>query len=120
MMRTSLLIVLVAAAILAGSTTAWAEGAGEVIEPGPEDTPPETPVPAPTPPKSVEKLPLVIDEPGFKATAVFPEQPVPKFDQDTRPAEAIKPQPKKLQFAKEEGVDDDETPDPAIDPAAAK
>ena len=32
-----------------------------------------------------ERLPLEIDEPGFKAKAVFPEQPVPKYDQEGRP-----------------------------------
>jgi tetratricopeptide (TPR) repeat protein len=112
-MRHGLHWVVVTLALSALAPVACAEGAGEIVEPEPSEVPlpPEVePSTAPRAPevRSAEKLPHVVDEPGFKATAVFPEQPVPKFDQDHRPAEAVKPPKQKLHLAKEEGVDDEE------------
>jgi tetratricopeptide (TPR) repeat protein len=107
---------LVLALALAGCWRfALAEDASEVIEP---DLAPAAPIePSATPSEakpavqqSLDKRTQTIDEPGFKATVTYPEQPVPKFDQNTRPDEAVKPPKKKtLQLAKEEGVDDAES-----------
>ena len=101
----------VGAVVLLSLPRAWAEAPAEVLEPDEQEPKKEEPKPAPskTPeqenPPRVEKLPLVIDDPGFKAKAVFPEVPVPKFDQSTRPGEEAKAKRKEWSMPQEEGVD---------------
>ncbi|HYG78042.1 MAG TPA: tetratricopeptide repeat protein [Planctomycetota bacterium] len=60
--------------------TACATARAELIEDEPIRPKPRLDAERPT--KPVERLPLVIDEPDFKATVVFPEQPAPNFDTD--------------------------------------
>jgi tetratricopeptide (TPR) repeat protein len=53
-----------------------------------------------------ERLPLEIDEPGFKAKAVFPEQPVPKYEQDSRSNKVVRPASRRAwALPQEEGVE---------------
>ncbi len=91
----------------------------------PQTAPKESPAPAPpkenpapdtppvtTPPKDGDaaetpRAPIVVDEPNFKAKAVFPEKPIPKFEKDGRPGQIVKTRKKDWALAQEEGVDSD-------------
>jgi len=99
------LLALLAPVLIVIAQSAHAESSGEVV--GAEDTPP--PVKAPEQPlakdtQPVSRLPLTVDEPDFKATVTFPEKPVPKVDQDTRPKDVIKPKKREFSVPQEEGV----------------
>lgn len=81
-----------------------------------EDAPPKKPkadAPKVDADGAQERLPLIVDEPGFKATAVFPEQPVPKYDQDTRPSKTARPAARRgWSLPQEEGVETATGPTP--------
>lgn len=116
-MRRLMAVMLVLGVVLSSS---WlrAESAAEVLDPEdppkkeePKAEPRQDPPAANLSPENTEKLPpseklpLVIDEPDFKAKAVFPEQPTPKFDQSTRSGETEKPKKriKEWSLPREEG-----------------
>jgi hypothetical protein len=127
-----------------GLSSPWlrAESAAEVLDPEepqpkkaepktePKETPKQDPPAANLTPENneklppSEKLPLVVDEPDFKAKAVFPEQPSPKFDQNTRVDETEKPKKriKEWSLPQEEGeaAEQTEEPDPPGNEATDK
>jgi tetratricopeptide (TPR) repeat protein len=101
-------IALPAIALLVAFHSVCAESSGEVVGGADDDPPP--PIKAPEPEKkdtqAVSRLPLTVDEPDFKATVTFPEQPVPKVDQSTRPKDVSKPKKREFNLPQEEGVNE--------------
>ena len=89
--------------------------AGPQLTEAPPENPPVQPTTPPLePPKStqaVTRMPITVNEPDFKATAVFPVTPVPKLDQDTRPVkEVAKPKHREFIVPQEDGVSETTVP----------
>lgn len=83
----------------------------------------QAPLDAPKSSRPVTRMPITVNEPDFKATAIFPETPVPKLDQDTRaPKTVAKPKQQRREFSvpPEEGVAEPITPADDKTEAAAK
>lgn len=79
----------------------------EVVDVEASPRKPKVDTPKIEPDGAQERLPLEVDEPGFKAKAIFPEQPVPKYEDETKPGNRFARQISRRAWAlpQEEGVE---------------